>query len=293
MAVDAPGVRRLLQANETAKKKGLSAVVGYQRRFQPGYEAVIAKIQGGAIGQVSRLEAFWKGGQVWVQKRPDLEAKLGRQLTEMEFQLRNWIHFTWLSGGIVLDPLGHNLDVCNWIMRMPPQSVRATSARKEFVSNAYGDGADFFSAEYTYPSGVKMSAESYRLTGKPGKVAEIAYGTKGIAECNNSTITDPAGNPLWSYSPASTVNSCQREQDLFIESIRSGKPLNMIEESANTDLTAIMGRTAAALGREVTRKEMLASTETFFPGGSLTWGTAPPTLPDKLGDYQWPARGRL
>ncbi len=292
VAVDAPGVRRLLQANETAKKKALSAVTGYQRRFRPDYEAVVAKIQGGAIGQVTRLEAFWKGGQVWVQKRPDLQKKLGRPLTEMEFQLRNWIHFTWLSGGIALDPLAHNLDVCNWIMRTSPQSVRATSARREFVSSDFGDGADFFSAEYAYPSGVKMAAESYRLTGKPGKVAEIAYGTKGIAECNNSTITDPAGNPLWSYGPASTVDPYQREQDLFIESIRSGKPLNMIEDSANTDLTAIMGRTSAALGREVTWKEMLASTESFFPDGPLTWDTAPPTLPDKLGDYQWPARGR-
>ena len=106
--------------------------------------------------------------------------------------------------------------------------------------------------------------------------------------CNAFKITDAAGLPVWSYDPPRTVNPYQREQDLFIESIRKDQRLN----AANVALTCIMGRTAAALGREVTRKAMLASTETFLPEGVLNWGTAPPTLPDKLGDYQWPARGR-
>lgn len=293
IAVDAPGARRLLRANQTAQQKGLSAVVGYQRRFHPAYQAMVAKIQEGAIGEISRLEAYWRQStQVWVKKRAVLEAKLRRQLTEMEFQLQDWIHFTWLSGDLMVEMLTNCIDVCNWIMPGPPQSVRATSERKQWLTSEYGDNSDLFSAEYTFANGATMAADICLRKGKVSGIDQIAHGTKGDATGEKHLIADPAGHLIWTNEGAPPVDPSQREQDLFIASIRNGKPLNMIEDAVNTDLTAIMGRTAAAQKRVVTWDEMLASKESFFPDEPLTWETAPPTLPDKEGLYQTPAHGR-
>lgn len=293
VAVDAPGIRRLLQANEIAKRKALSVIVDYQRRFDPGYEAVVSKVHAGAIGNVSKLEAYWRQSQqTWVLNRADLESKLRRRLPEMEFQLRNWLHFAWLAGDIALDSISHNLDICNWIMRSPPDRARATSARKQWTTNAYGDMPDFFSAEYTYPNGAVMTAETYRLKDHPAGVAEIAHGATGIAQCREFLITDRSGKPVWRYERDRVVDNLQRGQDLFVESIRGGKKLNMVQDAASVALTGIMGRMSSALGRVVTRQETLAAKDALFPDGQLTFDTPPPTLPDKFGDYQFPARGR-
>ena len=291
VAVDAPGIRRLLKANESALQKRLSVVVGHQRRFIPGYQAVIGKIHEGLIGRISNLEAIWRqNSPIWTRKRADLDAKHGRRLSELEFQLMNWPSFGWLAGDLALDSLSHNLDICNWIMQAAPQSVRASCARREGLSNAYGDASDFFHAEYIYPNGATMVAEAARQKGTPPKLTEVAYGTTGTATCGTYSIVDHAGKILWRHDGSPKVNPWQLEQDQFVESIRSGKPLNMLNEAANTCLTCLMGRIAATQSREVTWQEALASSETLFPKEPLTWDTPPPTLPDKYGDYKFPAQ---
>ena len=293
LAVDVPGIRRLLKANETAQHKRLSVVVGHQRRFLPGYQAVIGKIHEGTIGRISKLEAMWRqNSPIWTNKRADLDAKHGRRLSELEFQLMNWPSFGWLAGDLPLDSLSHNLDICNWIMQAAPQSVRASCARREGLSNAYGDASDFFRAEYIYPNGATMVAEAARQRGTQPKITEVAYGTTGTATCGTYSIADHAGMTLWRHDGNPNVNPLQLEQDQFVESIRSGKPLNMLNDAANTSLTCLMGRIAAVQGREVTWQEVLASSESLFPKEPLTWDTPPPTLPDKYGDYQFPARSR-
>lgn len=112
----------------------------------------------------------------------------------------------------------------------------------------------------------------------------------GSVKCNDFTITDTTGKELWSRK--FDVNPYQREQDVFVESIRNNSGINTVEIGANVALTSLMGRTAAILGRPVTRDEVLNSKEALFPDTKLSWDTPPPTLPDKLGDYRFPAKGR-
>ena len=57
--VDAPGYRQLLAANEVAKAKRLSVVVGLQRRHQPLYLEKIQKIRDGAVGQVRLVRTYF------------------------------------------------------------------------------------------------------------------------------------------------------------------------------------------------------------------------------------------
>ena len=105
--VDAPGYRKLMEANKLAEEKGLKVGVGFQRRHQPEYVETIKRIHDGAIGEITLLRAYWNGGGIW--NRPRKEGA-----TEMQYQVHNWYHFCWLSGDNICEQHIHNLDVCNW-----------------------------------------------------------------------------------------------------------------------------------------------------------------------------------
>ncbi len=86
VAVDAPGVRRVLAAAEESKKKNLKVGVGLQRHHQLGYLQTLERLHGGAIGDIVAARCYWNGGGVWVRPREAAQ-------TEMEYQMRNWYYF--------------------------------------------------------------------------------------------------------------------------------------------------------------------------------------------------------
>ena len=69
VAVDGPGVRRVLEAGEMAKQKGLGIVAGTQRRHMRGYNETIKRLHDGAIGDILYGRAYWNGGTIWVIDR--------------------------------------------------------------------------------------------------------------------------------------------------------------------------------------------------------------------------------
>ena len=115
VAVDAPGVRRFLEATELAKEKGLALAVGLQRHHEAQYIDTIKRLQDGAIGDINFMRAYWDGGGVWTRDRKSLAQKLGRKPTEMEYQVNNWYYFNWLCGDHIVEQHIHNLDVINWL----------------------------------------------------------------------------------------------------------------------------------------------------------------------------------
>ena len=108
VAVDGPGVRRVLAANEIAKKKNLAVAVGLQRHHEVAYRETISRLKDGAIGDIVFARAYWNGGGVWVRPRQP-------QQTELEYQMRNWYYFNWLCGDHIVEQHIHNLDVINWL----------------------------------------------------------------------------------------------------------------------------------------------------------------------------------
>ncbi|RZM21921.1 MAG: Gfo/Idh/MocA family oxidoreductase, partial [Pedobacter sp.] len=103
VAVDAPGVRKVLAAAELAKQKKLNVVVGLQRRYQANYRETIKRIEDGAIGDITGGQVYWNSGGVWVRPR-----QAGQ--TEMEYQMRNWYYFNWLCGDHIVEQHVHNID---------------------------------------------------------------------------------------------------------------------------------------------------------------------------------------
>ena len=122
LAVDGAGVRRVLAANEEAKKKGLAVAVGLQRRHEPRYEETIKRLQDGAIGDIMLTRVYWNGGGVWVRPRVDGQ-------TEMAYQMRNWYYFNWLCGDHIVEQHIHNLDVSNWLKGAHPVQANGQGGR--------------------------------------------------------------------------------------------------------------------------------------------------------------------
>src|SRR5690606_27760678 len=107
VAVDGPGVKLVLEAGELAAQKGLGIAAGTQRRHDPQYVETVKRLQDGAIGEIHTGRAYWNGGVIWAVPRQE-------GWSDMEWQIRNWNYFTWLSGDHIVEQHVHNLDVINW-----------------------------------------------------------------------------------------------------------------------------------------------------------------------------------
>src|SRR5687767_8014471 len=146
VAVDAPGVRKVLAAAEEAKKKNLKIGVGLQRHHQPGYIETIKRLHDGAIGDIVAMRAYWNDAGVWVRPRQPNQ-------TEMQYQMRNWYYFNWLSGDHINEQHIHNIDVINWVKKGYPVKAQGQGGRQVRVGKDYGEIFDHHFVEFEYADG--------------------------------------------------------------------------------------------------------------------------------------------
>jgi predicted dehydrogenase len=58
----------------------------------------------------------------------------------MEYHMRNWYYFTWLSGDFNVEQHVHNLDLCAWIMNdQYPVRAYGTGGRQARTGPDYGN----------------------------------------------------------------------------------------------------------------------------------------------------------
>jgi len=241
-AVDPVGVRRLIAAGEKAKEKGLSIVAGTQQRRQPQYKEILRRIHDGQIGEVVGGQCYWHWGeQNWHfhKRRPEW--------SDMEWQIRCWPYFTWLSGDHIVEQHLHNLDIINWAIGSHPVQCIGIGGRQVRVGEEYGNIYDHFAVEYEYPNGVRVASYCSQIAGTTEMVAERVVGTKG------RTYTTRAhgfieGDNAYRYEGEVYSGFVKEHADL-IESIRTGRAINEARQLAESTLTAIMGRMSAYTGR--------------------------------------------
>jgi predicted dehydrogenase len=253
VATDAPGIRSVFASSDKAAAKGLAIVSGTQRRHGLDYNATIQRIHDGQIGDISALYVYWNQGGLWMNPREE-------KWTDMEWQLRNWLYFTWLSGDHICEQHIHNIDVGNWAMQKHPVKATSLAGRQVRTDPAYGHIFDHFATEYEYDNGVKMLSMCRQIDGTASRVSESVVGTKGSSNCANSI----KGEKPWKFEGDSPDHYMLEHKDL-IASIRAGKPLNEGRRVAESTLTAIMGRMAAYTGQEISWEQALASTEVLAP----------------------------
>jgi predicted dehydrogenase len=271
VAVDAPGVRKVLAAAEEAKRKGLKVGVGLHRRHDPVYQQNVRRIRDGAIGDVRLLCAYSNraGTAKYLKRLPDM--------TEMQYQVGHWYYFTWLSGDFIVEQSVHMLDVCNWAKGDYPVKAQGQGGRQVRTGNDYGQIYDHFAVEYTYGDGGKMFSQNRHIRGCWNEIAHHAYGTGGHVQLGEP----PASERRSKRKPA---NPYQIEHDVLFDAVRNDKPRAEAEYAAMSTLTAIMGRMAGYSGKAVTRDEALDSGPDLSPE-RYAWDADPPVLPDEDGNY--------
>lgn len=278
LAVDGPGVRKVLKAAEAAKAKKLNVVVGLQRHYEKLYtDGWVEMMQNGVIGDITTSYVYWNSGGVWVRPR-----EAGQ--TEMEYQMRNWYYFNWLCGDHINEQHIHNLDVGNWVKQAYPVKASGFGGRHMRNGKEHGEIFDHHAVEYTYADGSRMISQCKHWKGTSSKVTEIFQGTNGSAPAPGKLMTK-SGYLLLDHDARKDPNPYQTEHDVLFAAIANGEyKFADAENGAKSTLTAILGRMATYSGQEVNWDDALASNLDLSPK-KYDFQAAPPILPLESGYY--------
>ena len=256
VAVDVPGVKMVMEAGELARRKGLGIVAGTQRRHSKSYQETIKRIRDGAIGEIVYARCHWNEGEIWV-----IERQPG--WSDVEYQIRNWNYFTWLSGDHYVEQHLHNLDVMNWVLGTHPvRVVTGVGGRQVRTGKQHGYVYDHFAVEYEYPNGVQMFSQARQINNCDNLVDEAVVGTQGVSNCCN--FLKPKTGKAWHFKGGEPNPYSQEHLDL-IASIRAGQPINEAQTVAESTMTAILGREAVYSGKAVEWDAAMKSTKRLGP----------------------------
>jgi Predicted dehydrogenases and related proteins len=263
VCVDPVGARSVMATANKAKELELCVVTGTQRRHQRDYNAAWTKIQEGMIGDIISAECYWNQNQLWYREPT-------KDWSEMEYMIRDWVNWSWLSGDHIVEQHVHNIDVINWFTGSHPVKAVSFGSRQRRKT---GDQFDNFSTDFVFENGMHLHSMCRQINGCANDVSEIVHGTDGwvnISDRNYCEIYDKAGKKIWEFGeyvpdkdgkPTHNVKVgpyFQEHIDL-VTAIRNNKPVNQAEATAVSTLTAIMGRISAYSGKMVTWDEMLNS----------------------------------
>ena len=240
VAVDPMGIKSVIESSDMAQNRGLAIVSGTQRRHQAPYLEAMKRIHDGAIGDVVGAQVFWNQGGLWNRERQP-------GWTDMEWQARNWLYFTWLSGDHIVEQHIHNIDVANWAMNGHPVRAVGVGGRQVRVEPDFGHIFDHFALEFEYENGARVLSMCRQIPGTANHVGEHIVGTRGTSDPSSWVH----GAQDWEWGDAEYVNAYVQEHTDLIASIRAGEPLNEGRRVAESTLTAIMGREAAYTGQEI------------------------------------------
>jgi len=270
VAVDPVGIRTVIAASELAREKGLAIVAGTQRRHQKRYLELMKRIRDGQIGQIVGAQCYWNQGDLWVIKKEPA-------MSEMEWQCRNWLYFSWTSGDHIVEQHVHNIDVVNWAVGAPPKSAMGMGGRQVRVEPEYGNIFDHFAIEFEYPEGVRVASYCRQTKGCAERVEEKIIGTQGVA----FGYGEIKGPRPWKFE-GDERNPYEQEHADLIASIRAGRPLNEGRQVAESTLCAIMGRMSAYTGRAISWDWALNASQLDLTPKVMAFGpnpVDPPAVP--------------
>ena len=292
VAVDPPGVRAILSGIREAKAKNLSVVVGLQRRFAKIYTVnTVPMLQGGAIGDILSMQCWWCIGAIGLPRIPRSQCR-----NEMDYQMRNWYHFPWLSGDHIEDTHIHNLDVVNWVKQAYPVRAQGMGGRNvPYEPDRQGAMFDHHYVEFQYPDGSYLNSQARIITGCWVKLGEHFVGTRGVARTSleQVSIREHSGKELLRVNRRESQdhpNPQQIEHDVLFAAIREGRPVNDAEYGAYSTMTSILGRMASYSGQMIGWEEALNSDVSIGPD-EYNWYAEPPIIPDENGYYPLPVPG--
>jgi predicted dehydrogenase len=256
VAVDAPGVKKVIEACKVAKSKNLSLVSGLCYRYERSKRETMARIHEGAIGDIVALHTNYLTHGLWSFERE-------KGWSDMEWQLRNWLYFTWLSGDHIVEQHIHSLDKMAWAMKdEPPVKAYGLGGRQVRTSEQFGHIFDHHAVVFEYENGVKLFSYCRQQDKTPNDVNDYVMGTHGVADIMRHSIK---GKNDWKATKDKKDDMYQNEHDDLFAGIRSGKPINNGDYMTKSTLLAIMGRMATYTGQVITWKMAENSKEDLTP----------------------------
>lgn len=278
MAVDGPGIRKVLEAARAAEEKGLTLCSGFCWRFDFPKRATFSRLLDGEIGEIHTVYNTYNTGELWSYPKED-------KWTDLEYQMRNWLYYNWLSGDHIAEQAVHSLDFMAWAMGdQTPVKAVGTGGRQRRVEDIYGNVFDHFAIVYEYPNGAKGYHFSRQQKDCTRSYHAEMHGTQGnaLVDCIRRKH-EIHGATEWKYR-GETNNMYQTEHDELFASIREGKPFNNGTEMANSTMLALMGRMVAYTGQEITWEDAMNSKEVLGPSidqyqWDLSWESAPIAKP--------------
>ena len=293
-ATDPPAVRRVIQAGHAAEKKNLKIAAGLQCRHSVNRQELIKRIRDGQLGDVQLIRAYRMQPCGPLGPRP-------ADLKDLHWQIRNFTHFFWVSGGLYAEMNIHQIDELCWIKDACPVSAHGVGGRAANSTDC-GQNLDSFTIEWTFPDGAKAFDVVRWLANCHTEFATYIHGTRCAAQFSGSNHEGTvhiykdqrcSGDNIAWRAPKEAVTPWQAEWDVLLDAIRNDRPHNEAERAALSNLADIMGRAAAHSGRIITWDKAMASDFQFCPDiDRLTNDSSPPVEADAHGRYPVPVPGQ-
>jgi len=248
--VDPVQARELLEIADLADKKGLSIIPGVQRRFHPGYQEVIKRVQDGDIGEIVGAQAYWLNSRFWIQNGGNLYLQ-NTDPKSLEYQIRNWFIFRWASGDCYVEQHVHNLDVISWVMGKDPKEVNGIGGRRfDLPFPEWGDRYSHFGVDFDFGDGVHCASYSRREPKSKDYVLERIIGTKGTMETHlDAGLQRITGPKALTIDSKKMPQALVEEHRVLLDAVQNNKPKNMLREMVNSTLMAIAGRESSYSGQ--------------------------------------------
>lgn len=282
-AVDVAGIQKILEADELSKQNGTGVLAGVTYRYHLGRREAMKRLHAGEIGDILAINCeYLRGPYRLIERQSDW--------TEMQYQLRNWYHFTWLSGDDVPQSLIHNVDSALWALRdVMPEAAYGMGGRSTHFQASMGTSFDHHHVTYEYPDGRCIYGSCRTAVGCYGLNKDVFHGTKGrchFLAFQRPYFTDLKGKVTWRADAASSEKSPYEVEHMeFLQSIRAGKPFQRAKVLADSTMATVLGQMAVYSGKRITWKEAVESKCAFPPIGEIRIDTEPPVKPGPGGIY--------
>lgn len=264
MGTDVAGVLAALKAAQGARKDRCF-LSGFCYRYAEPHRAFFSRLHEGALGPVRHVHSTYLTGPV--KPMPPASARPAG-MSDVEWQIRNWYNFVWLSGDGLVEQACHSVDKVLWAMKdVPPARCVATGGRVH--PNNEGNIYDHIDVFFEWADGTRASVAQRQIAAlSHNDNTDYLVGTKGTGIVRFASAEMSGSAPWRSAPPKKTMY--QLEHDALFAAIRKNQPLREHEQMAQSTLAGLMGRMAAYTGSVITWEQLLASGEDIFPK-ELDW----------------------
>lgn len=284
VAVDAPGIRRVMEVAKEAKRKNLGFMSGFCWRYDYPKRETFNRILDGEVGDIMSIYNTYNTGASWWKETKPSWGKYKKEL-------RNWVYYNWMSGDHIVEQAIHSLDLMSWAMGDElPVKASGIGGRQSRTEAQYGNIYDHFAITFEYANGARGLHHSRQQKGTDRAYGIEVLGTDGRCDINVWNHHEIKGKNNWrwekEHSKKDKNNMYQTEHDELFASIRNGNPMNDGIRAANSTMLAIWGRMVAYTGKTLTWEEALNSQEVLGPkideyNWDLDWELAPVAVPGK------------